>query len=460
MGVASSRALADHLASACAAADSGSFKAAQLMDANFLATLTGFLADVTADEGWAELPVELTTVISTYLERRRDVTQAVVARWIDEPWTFFSLPQGDPPTQLYLSLRALSRRNLDPVDEARRRVNLVLFHNLRTEFQERFGNPRKDPLTIYLSGVAKLTDPGEVKNNCSDWSYSGGRYIALGESSGGNGGLLLRTTIPRSRLEMRMPLAMDDRMIPTYAAQIRDKAERWRCHGAADKIIEYYTSIWKGWLADLSWEPSQESLRWGSKNAPGRVRKRQKRASAPGYKGPAYGMMTPGSDVQGLGGEVSWPNRSAAYNGPLALPTGLTSSGAVTAGSREPWNGGETQSRPPLLRDAAPLVAYNSATASKLHTTEGGRATLVAPTGDVRGRWAPDEGTAPPMQSTEVHGIAIQTIIDYQNPASNPDKREHCRGAQAVRAGSLRRKRSRLRQDACSRVLSDVCFDS
>jgi len=167
----------------------------------FLDALDCFLADV-AGTGWTKLPAELTSVIATYLTPvvpKKAVTEDTIAEWTKRPETFFNLPDDeDPPRWLYRRLEALSQPQLDPVDEVTRRVCLVLFHDLRQGFSSRFNKPKRDPLAIYLARDDAVGDPDEVKKNCANWSNIGAKYKTLVKDSGGNGGLLVPTTIGRA----------------------------------------------------------------------------------------------------------------------------------------------------------------------------------------------------------------------------------------------------------------------
>jgi hypothetical protein len=77
-------------------------------------------------------------------------------------------------------------------------VYLVLFYDLREAFRSRFGNTKKDPLAIYLSGLYKALGVEEVKKNCADWANRGAKYKTLAAKSVGDGALLVPTSIGRS----------------------------------------------------------------------------------------------------------------------------------------------------------------------------------------------------------------------------------------------------------------------
>lgn len=142
---------------------------------------------MTGHEGWAELPIELRTVISTHLEGD------LFASWIEGPNINLD---GNLPGQLY---NALLLPPVSPLDHVRRRINLVLFHELREGFKARFSNKKKDPLTVYLVQEVGLDDEKAVKRHCADWSFSGKKYKTLSESSGGYGGLLIDTSISQPK---------------------------------------------------------------------------------------------------------------------------------------------------------------------------------------------------------------------------------------------------------------------
>jgi hypothetical protein len=123
-----------------------------------------------------------------------------MAKWSEQPESFFGIIDEDPVTQIYRNLEAY--RDPKDLDRSRRRVNLVLFHNLRGAYKSRFGQTKKDPLTIYLTqtlGVTEIADVDKVKKNCAKWSLIGGRYRDLSGMTGGMGGLFVETDISLRR---------------------------------------------------------------------------------------------------------------------------------------------------------------------------------------------------------------------------------------------------------------------
>lgn len=140
-------------------------------------------------------------MVTTYLKTttpRLEVTRNLVADWTERAETFFDLPDGDPPYQLYFGLTSLAHHGLQPVEATRRRVYLILFHDLREAFVSRFGNTQRDTLAIYLFQLYKALDRKVIKKNCTEWANGGAKYKKLAESSGGYGALLVPTSIGRS----------------------------------------------------------------------------------------------------------------------------------------------------------------------------------------------------------------------------------------------------------------------
>jgi hypothetical protein len=166
----------------------------------FLNSLDRLLAELTRADIWAELPGDLTSVISRHFQPKKCVSAGTIEQWTERPEAFFDLPDANnPASRLYLALRALSAEpQLDDVDTVKRRVYLRLFQNTREAFKSQYSHGRADTFGEYLFG-GSIGDEKQVKRNCYDWSIVGSKYKTLADQSGGNGALLVPCAISRTK---------------------------------------------------------------------------------------------------------------------------------------------------------------------------------------------------------------------------------------------------------------------
>ncbi|KAB5514948.1 hypothetical protein GE09DRAFT_589704 [Coniochaeta sp. 2T2.1] len=257
MGVGPSQILADELGAACRRAANGRISSNQLNEPGFVAACEQFISEITSEAVWKTLP----DVVTLHLKPLRVVTGHLITKWIEQPGSFFSIASGDQATQLYRNLEAYrDAKARSTVDGSRRRVNLVLFHNLREAFKSRFSKTRRDPLTIYLTEALGATENADdkIKKNCAELSLIGKRYHDLSRLTGGMGGLFVETAISYRRLECREHISDGSPITSEYQRKVNGKAEGW--NEAANKLVAHYTTILHSWLNHLKWEPSRSVL--------------------------------------------------------------------------------------------------------------------------------------------------------------------------------------------------------
>ena len=144
-------------------------------------------------EHWHSLPPDLQSAIAVFGSPKprlivdNGVTPAQVEAWIKTPETFFDLSADVPPRQLFTRLQELSSLDEDDgLAAIRRRIYLILFHDLRSAF---------NLLNTKLSFVAYLSSDGQYYDNTvkrsTEWARIGEKYKAIASQLGGNGTLLL-----------------------------------------------------------------------------------------------------------------------------------------------------------------------------------------------------------------------------------------------------------------------------
>ncbi|OIW24962.1 hypothetical protein CONLIGDRAFT_76585 [Coniochaeta ligniaria NRRL 30616] len=263
MGVGPSQLLVDKLGAACQGAANGRISSNQLKDPDFVAACGQFILEITPEAVWKTLP----DVVTQHLEPTPVVTEDLIAEWTKQPGSFFSIAGGDPATQIYRNLEEY--RDPKALDSSRRRVNLVLFHNLRDAFKSRFGKTKKDPLTIYLTEAlvaTEIADVNKIKTNCAEWSVIGKRYDDLSGFTGGMGGLFVQTNIAQRRLEYREPISDGSVITSEYRKKVQGKPKGW--NEAANKIVAHYTTALDLWLSNLKWKPSGLALGYSAVKRP------------------------------------------------------------------------------------------------------------------------------------------------------------------------------------------------
>ncbi|KAK4170613.1 hypothetical protein QBC36DRAFT_305816, partial [Triangularia setosa] len=236
----------------------GEIDKARLEDKQFLDTLDLCLADLT-NGTWNELPVALTSVISRYFVRQTDITARTIQQWTEHPGSFFNPAfTHDPALQLYHAVAELMLRpQLDAVNVVKRQVYLVLFCITKEAFNAIHRKGKFDTFALYLLEKSKsgADDAAQVKENCTNWCSFGKRYRELASLAGGNGVLLVPSTICRSTIEKKGKVGD---IADTLKLQVCKKVEDWECEKAAEGLFTYYTGMMQPWLQQLGWSPEDK----------------------------------------------------------------------------------------------------------------------------------------------------------------------------------------------------------